>query len=548
MMNQENDHKNDQKTYSNKQNTNDLNAVNESIKIIIYYVLISLLWIFGSDRVLEILVDDQSLILQFQTIKGIFFVIFSGIVFYLILFNKLRLYVTSIMDLKYAYDRLDKLHNNSLELERKLYQLAYYDELTGLPNKTLLEEKVNEFITQNPDKMMALVYMDIDEFKNVNEVKGHQVGDGLIKAVAEIMTENLNPTDMLCHTGADEFVVAFYDIKDLSEFLVEIDEFFKKIKRTHILDKDEYYITFSGGVALAPDHGNDYITLLRHADSALSMAKSKGKDQLVIFDDEMVMMITQQTEMLNQLRNAIPNHEFSLHYQPILDLNSFEITGVEALIRWNHKLKGYIPPLEFISLSEKNGFIKEITEWVFYQAAKDLKKWPIKDNSFKISINLSAVMLIHDSFLKYLNQWIEQYQIDCHRITLEITETAVITDINRSVHVLLQLRKLGFTIALDDFGTGYSSLTYLQKLPIDIIKIDRDFTNHIQPETKEFHVLKYMIDLAHHLHMEVVAEGIEIVEQQDLVKSYKGNYAQGYFYAKPMPIEQLISFMKSYKK
>ena len=370
----------------------------------------------------------------------------------------------------------------------------------------------------------------------------------LIKAVAKIMQENLDDSHMLCHTGGDEFVISFFDIKDLSKFLIEVEDFFNSIKRAHILDKDEYYITFSGGVALAPDHGDDYITLLRHADSALSMAKDKGKDQLVIFDDEMFMMINQQTEMLNQLRNAIPNHEFSLHYQPILNLSTSKIIGVEALIRWNHKLKGYIPPLEFISLSEKNGFIKDITEWVFYQAAKDLQKWPIKDQSFKISINLSALMLIHDSFLKYLNQWISQYQIDCNRITLEITETAVISDINKSVHVLLQLRKLGFTIALDDFGTGYSSLTYLQKLPIDVIKIDRDFTNHIKADTKEFHVLKYMIDLAHHLEMEVVAEGIEIVEQQDLVKSYNGDYAQGYYYAKPMPIEQVIQFMKTVKK
>ena len=278
------------------------------------------------------------------------------------------------------------------------------------------------------------------------------------------------------------------------------------------------------------------------------MAKNKGKDQLVVFDDEMVTMITQQTEMLNHLRNAIPNHEFSLAYQPVIDLNDFSIIGAEALIRWSHKTKGYIPPLEFISLSEKNGYIKEITEWVFYQAAKDLKKWPKTKETFNISINISAVILIHDSFLKYLNQWIEQYQIDCKRIFLEITETAVISDINKSIHVLLQLRKMGFKIALDDFGTGYSSLTYLQKLPIDIIKIDRSFINNINKDTKEFHVLKYMIDLAHHLNMRVVSEGIEIVEQQDMVKTYQSDLAQGYYYCKPMPIDQLIEFMKSYNK
>jgi diguanylate cyclase (GGDEF)-like protein len=525
-----------------------LNATNESIKIIIYYILISLLWIFGSDRLLELIVQDPDRILRLQTIKGMFFVLFSGVVFYLILFNRISLYVASILDLKKAYKRLDKLHQTSLDLEDKLYQKAYYDELTGLPNKILLEEKVDQYIEENPNHMMALVYMDIDEFRNVNEVKGHQVGDQLIQAVAHTLKEHIKDSDMICHTGGDEFVVGFFDITDLSQFLINVEEFFKKVKRSYILDKDEYFVTFSGGVALAPDHGHDYITLLRHADSALSMAKNKGKDRLVIFDDEMVTMITQQTEMLNQLRNAIPNHEFSLHYQPVIDLNDGKVIAAEALIRWHNKIKGYIPPLEFISLSEKNGYIKDITEWVFYQAAKELDKWPVKDENFKISINLSTVMLIHDTFLKYLNQWIDQYQINCKKIILEITETAVISDIERSIHVLLQLRKLGFTIALDDFGTGYSSLTYLQKLPIDIIKIDRDFISHIHKDTKEFHVLKYMIDLAHHLNMDVVAEGIEIEEQQDMVRKYKGNYAQGYYYAKPMPQDQLLKFLKEYKK
>jgi diguanylate cyclase (GGDEF)-like protein len=524
-----------------------LNPINESIKIIVYYVLISFLWIFGSDAFVNVFIDDSELISQIQTIKGIFFVLLSGAIFYLIIFKKLSLYVESIIKLRNVNENLEIMNENSIKLDQKLFQLAYYDELTGLPNKILLEEKVNTFLKSNPEHMMALVYMDIDEFRNVNEVKGHQIGDELIKKVADVMNKHVKEKDVLCHTGADEFVVAVFDIKDLANFLSEIEEFFKKIKKTYVLDKDDYYITFSGGVALAPDHGHDYITLLRHADSALSMAKNKGKDQLVIFDDEMVTMITQQTELLNQLRNAIPNHEFSLHYQPVIDLKDSSIIGAEALIRWNNKSKGYIPPLEFISLSEKNGYIKEITEWVFYQVAKDISKWPKKKEDFKISINISAVMLIHDSFLKYLNKWIKQYQIDCKQIILEITETAVITDIDRSIHVLLQLRKMGFTIALDDFGTGYSSLTYLQRLPIDIIKIDRGFINNINKDTKEFHVLKYMIDLAHHLNMKVVAEGIEIIEQQNIVKTYLGDLAQGYYYCKPMPKEQLIDFIKAYK-
>ncbi len=525
-----------------------LNAVNESFKIVVYYILISILWIFGSDWVVKTFINDANLSNQIQTIKGLFFVILSASLFYIIIYKRLNLYVASIIEFKKANEELEIMHQNSIELDAKLYQLAYYDELTELPNKTLLEEKVNAYLKNNEDKTMAIIYMDIDEFRNVNEVKGHQIGDELIKSVAEVMRKHLKTNDFLCHTGADEFVVVSFDIKDLNVFLTELDVFFKNIKKTYVLDKDEFYVSFSGGVALAPDHGKDYITLLRHADSALSMAKNKGKDQLVIFDDEMVTMITQQTELLNHLRNAIPNHEFSIAYQPIIDLKDNSIRGAEALIRWNNKVKGYIPPLEFISLSEKNGYIKEITEWVFYQVAKDISKWPKRDNDFKISINISAVMLIQDSFLKYLNKWIKQYQIDCKQLVLEITETAVITDIDRSIHVLLQLKKLGFMIALDDFGTGYSSLTYLQRLPIDIIKIDRSFINNINKNTQEFHVLKYMIDLAHHLNMRIVAEGIEIIEQQNMVKSYQGDLAQGYYYCKPIPKEQLFEFMKTYKK
>ena len=256
---------------------------------------------------------------------------------------------------------------------------------------------------------------------------------------------------------------------------------------------------------------------MRHSDAAMSIAKSKGRDQTVIFDDEMVTVIKQQTEILNQLRVAIENNEFQLFYQPLIELDTGKPIGAEALIRWVHPTKGFIPPLEFISLSEKNGFIKEITEWVFKQAVDDFPEWGRK-RSFKISINLSATMLMNDKFISDLILWIEEHHIDCKKFNIEITETAIISDIQKSIHVLNALKRLGFTIALDDFGTGYSSLTYLQKLPIDTIKVDRSFISNIKEDTEEFYVLKYMIDLAHHLKLNVVAEGIETIEQADMVK------------------------------
>jgi diguanylate cyclase len=287
----------------------------------------------------------------------------------------------------------------------------------------------------------------------------------------------------------------------------------------------------------------NYITLLRHADAAMSIAKAKGKDQFVIFDDEMVTVIKQQTDILNNLRMAILNQEMSLHYQPIIDLKNGHTIGVEALIRWQHPTKGFIPPLEFISLSEKNGFIKDITEFVFKEAHDHYSNWEKQKKSFKISINLSATMLINDKFINSLLIWIQNEKLDCRKFNIEVTESAFISDIQKSIHVLNQLKRLGFTISLDDFGTGYSSLTYLQKLPIDSIKIDRSFINNIKEDTEEFYVLKYMIDLAHHLNLTVVAEGIETEEQALMVKKYGVDYAQGYYYCKPTTQVRVIEYI-----
>ncbi|HBG33436.1 MAG TPA: hypothetical protein DDW82_06980 [Acholeplasmataceae bacterium] len=367
----------------------------------------------------------------------------------------------------------------------------------------------------------------------------------MIKEVADSLKEAIKPPNMLARLGGDEFILAFFDMDDIETFVPLVESYFEMIRKTYILDEDDFFITFSAGVALYPDHGTDYITLMRHADAAVSIAKSKGKDQIVIFDEEMVSMIKQQTEILNQLRQAIPNNEFSLHYQPIINLADDKLSGVEALIRWHHPVKGFIPPLEFISLSEKNGYIKEITEWVFKEAASQYDAWNMKGKRFKISINISAIMLMNDSFIPNLNKWVFESKIDCSKVTLEITETAIISDIEKSIHVLKQIKKMGFNIALDDFGTGYSSLTYLQKLPIDIIKIDRTFISNIHPDTEEFHVLKYMIDLAHHLKLVVVAEGIENLEQYNMMKKYYVDFAQGYYFCKPMPQNRVLEYIKS---
>ena len=534
------DHKNG---FQKKESQKSLNATATSLKIILFYLIIGFTWILVSDYVIELLFEpeQQNLI---QSIKGVLYVLITAIVFYYIIHKQLGAYVETIENLQKAYIDLDEGHHKSLKLESKLYQIAYYDELTGLPNKFLLEEKIGEHIEKNPNGLIGFIYFDIDEFRNINEVKGHSVGDSLIKCVSELLKEKIEKPNLLARMGGDEFVIAIFSVDSLDIFMSKVESYLNSIRKTFVLEEDHFFITYSAGVALYPDHGKDYITLFRHADAAMSMAKSKGKDQIVIFDDEMVHLIKQQTEILTQLRTAIQNNEFSLHYQPILSVTNDDVIAVEALIRWNHPTKGFIPPLEFISLAEKNGFIKEITEWVFKEAASQYKMWPVNKEIFRISINISAVMLMHDSFIPNLSKWINEDQIDCSKFILEITETAIIHDIQKSIHVIKQLKRFGFHIALDDFGTGYSSLTYLQKLPIDTIKIDRSFISNIKANTEDFHVLRYMVELAHHLKLEVVAEGIETPEQVQMVKSYFVDYAQGYYFCKPMPQMRILEYFK----
>ncbi len=527
--------------------TQHLNATAATTKIIFIYLVFGFGWILLSDYIIEIIFADPASLRLAQSVKGVFFVGFTAIIFYYIIHRSIDMYVETILNLKDAYVSLDQGHKKSLTLEEKLFDLAFYDPLTSLPNKTLLEETINQYILNHPnDGLIGFVYFDIDEFRNLNEVKGHSVGDELIKEVGRLLSEKIEKPTMLARMGGDEFVLALFDITNLELFLPTIESYFGVIRKSFILDQDDFFITYSAGVALYPDHGKDYITLLRHADAAMSIAKSKGKDQIVIFDEEMVTIIKQQTELLNQLRLAITNQEFSLHYQPIIQLSDESVAGVEALIRWMHPIKGFIPPLAFISLSERNGFIKEITEWVFQEAANVYKLWKQKKKSFKVSINLSAAILMNDKFITSLIQWIKDHDIDCTKFNLEITETSIISDIDKSIHILSTLKRLGFTLALDDFGTGYSSLTYLQKLPIDSIKIDRSFISNIKEDTEEFYVLKYMIDLAHHLNLTVVAEGIETKEQADMVKKYQVDFAQGYYYCKPMTQDRILEYFKAF--
>ncbi|WP_422486824.1 bifunctional diguanylate cyclase/phosphodiesterase [Gudongella sp. DL1XJH-153] len=421
------------------------------------------------------------------------------------------------------------------ELEEKLERLAYFDPLTEMSNKEKFREDTIDLISNNQkiENPFAMVYLDIDNFKLVNDTMGHAAGDELIRHIGYSMISVVGTKERVYRFGGDEFVIL---LDNTSETMLglKINNIMEKIRVPWHYNEHTFHISVSAGVAVYPHHGEDYEQLMQNADTALSYAKDKGKNIFVVYDREMREQAWNHIQLSNDLRTALERDEFKLHYQPQVNLSTGEIVGVEALIRWNHPVKGNIPPADFIPFSEETGQIDKIEEWVIDTACRQSKIW-YQDGykNISISINISGKMLGRSEWIDR----IQEYILDCKsygRIVFEITETAIISDLEISLVSLKQIHDLGIKLALDDFGTGFSSLTYLQKLPIDIIKLDKDFIWEIGVnEGKEF-IIKAVIDLAHNLGMNVVAEGVETDEQLHFLKAAGCDYAQGYLFNKPM--------------
>ncbi|SET37713.1 PAS domain S-box-containing protein/diguanylate cyclase (GGDEF) domain-containing protein [Natronincola peptidivorans] len=434
-----------------------------------------------------------------------------------------------------------------INMEERLHALAYFDPLTKLPNRIMLQEEVSKKIkeAEENNKKLAFLNFDVDNFKNINDTMGHKAGDKLIQFIANTLAYYIKPPNLVARLGGDEFAIVLMDIKDNEEIILQVNKIKDYLRKPWSLGELEFFISVSIGIAIYPNHGTDVAELMQNADTAMSHMKANQKDGFCIYMSDMRKKTWEYVHMSNQLRYAINNQEFQLYYQPQIDLSTDKIIGIEALIRWIHPEKGFISPMEFIPFAEETGYIGEIEEWVLKTACKQKKLW--KENGYddiKISINLSSKMLTQPNLVPNIRKILEMYYIKCGDIELEITETAVIDNLEKAIEVLHQLREFAITIALDDFGTGYSSLTYLQKLPIDILKVDRGFISNIDTEEEECYILKTVIDLAHNLGLKVVAEGIETKEQLDFLKRNGCDIGQGYYFSKPVPVEDIESLLK----
>lgn len=419
-----------------------------------------------------------------------------------------------------------------------------YDQLLHLSNRRKYEYELQRAI--DIENNVGILFLDLDRFKYINDSLGHRVGDKLIVSVAKRLKDLIDNDTIVLRQGGDEFTILVKGIgKDNISKLAK--DILDHMKKPFIIDQHEILITCSIGISLYPEHGKDIETLMKNADAALYWVKENGKDNYSIYEGYMIEKSANTMELELELRKAVENQEFILHYQPKIDLNTEEIVGCEALIRWDHPRRGIISPEKFIPLAEETGLINQIGEWVLREACKQNKKWHDTGwSDIQMAVNMSVSQLKQSNIVTTIESLLSETQLDPRFLEIEITESISMVTEEEKIKQLFDLKEFGISLAIDDFGTGYSSLKYLNKLPVDTLKIDKYFIDEVGMSTYSTSSLMVnaIISLAKSLNLKVVAEGIETQEQMKYLKKHQCDIGQGYFLCKPLPADELEKFFK----
>ena len=427
--------------------------------------------------------------------------------------------------------------------EEELLRLANYDSLTGLPNRSLFVDRLEQGIgrTRRQDGLLGLLYIDLDRFKIINDSMGHTTGDELLKSAASRFFECVRNSDTVCRLGGDEFTIILPEMQDISDAGKVAEKILMIMNDPFDLNGEKVNISPSIGVSIFPDDGEEIESLLKNADSAMYYAKSKGRNNYQYYTQEMNAEARQRLDRENRLRRAVEFDQFMLYYQPQVDTKTLHITGYEALIRWHDSETGLVSPDQFIPLLEDTGLIVPVGDWILRRACLDINKMAAMNRHFKsVSINLSARQFVDHSIVDRIRLIMEETGISPDQLVIEITETIMMTETERSLKLLTELSKLGLMLSLDDFGTGYSSLAYLKQFPINVIKIDKSFIRDLHTNQSDSAICEAIIAIGHQLNLKVVAEGVETEEQFNYIRDKGCHSIQGYYFGKPLPLSQLL--------
>ncbi len=430
--------------------------------------------------------------------------------------------------------------------ESQLIKLAHYDPLTGLGNRAKLQEEI-EFLIQKSHRSSApfgVLFGDLDHFKQINDGLGHEAGDQLLKTVAHRLQKTLRHEDSICRLGGDEFVVLLQDVTKFEAVVTVAEKLIAKISKPIRLGNHKVHVGMSFGIALYPTDGDDAKTLLRNADSALYDAKAKGRGCCQLYRKELTEYVHNRLRMDGDLRNAIINNEFELHYQPIIDLQTSKVTSVEALLRWHHPTRGMVPPDEFIPYAQESGLIIPIGNWIVKRACTQATEWNNAGYPLPVSINVSARQFEQNNLVEVFSQALAESHLPAEKLVVEITEQMFLGNTENNLKQISELKNLGIRIALDDFGVGYSSLSYIVRFAPQYLKIDRSFVNRINEAKEHNEMVSAIIGLSKIIPMKIVAEGVETEIQRDFLASHGCNLGQGYLFSRPLPQEKLIAFLR----
>jgi diguanylate cyclase (GGDEF)-like protein len=456
--------------------------------------------------------------------------------------------VQKVQELNRSNEELVRLADATRTITEQMTHAAEHDALTGLPNRLLLNESIDRAISfaQRHEIQFAVLVLDLDGFKHINDSLGHPTGDKLLQSLAKRLVQCVRSTDTVSRQGGDEFVVLLSEIDHPQDAVSMSRRLLDVVAGATSIEKHDLHITASIGVSIYPDDGRDAETLIKNADTAMFHAKENGRQSFQFFRSAMNVQAVERQMIEEHLRRALERQEFTLHYQPKIDIATGMVTGVEALIRWTHPTLGSISPGQFIPVAESCGLIAPIGDWVLREACAQAQAWAKAGlPMLTVAVNVSAMQFRNETFLDDLRAILSETGLDPRYLELELTEGALMKQAELTASMLSTLRESGVRVAVDDFGTGYSSLSYLRKFPLDAIKIDQSFVGQITTVPDETVIVRAIISMGRSLNLRVIAEGVETQEQLDFLKAHRCDEAQGYFFSRPVPPQELVKFLET---